>query len=39
MTTEERTDSSADAIENLLREERTFPPPAAFVSQANINDP
>src|ERR671919_610703 len=38
MTTEERTAGTTDAIENLLREERTFPPPAEFVAQANLND-
>ena len=26
-------------IENLLREERTFPPPASFAEQATANDP
>jgi acetyl-CoA synthetase len=38
MTTEERT-SSTDAIENLLREDRTFPPPPEFVERALINEP
>jgi acetyl-CoA synthetase len=36
MTTEERVES---AIENLLREDRTFPPPADFVANAVITDP
>jgi acetyl-CoA synthetase len=36
MTTEERTDAT---IENLLREDRTFPPPPAFVQNALQNDP
>jgi acetyl-CoA synthetase len=36
MTTEERVES---AIENLLREDRTFPPPADFVADAVITDP
>jgi acetyl-CoA synthetase len=35
MTTEERT---AATIENLLREERTFPPPAEFVANALLSD-
>ncbi|HEX2194856.1 MAG TPA: acetate--CoA ligase, partial [Candidatus Limnocylindria bacterium] len=41
MTTEARTDAGtvSDAIENLLREERTFPPPREFVSDALLNDP
>ena len=30
---------NADAIENLLREDRTFPPPAAFTADALIDDP
>jgi acetyl-CoA synthetase len=38
MTTEERTDASA-TIENLLREERTFPPSPEFVANALLNDP
>ncbi len=37
MTTEERTDAAT--IENLLREERTFPPPRDFVANALLNDP
>jgi acetyl-CoA synthetase len=28
-----------DAIENLMREERSFAPPAEFVAQANFSDP
>ncbi|MCW2949610.1 MAG: acs, partial [Thermoleophilia bacterium] len=31
--------ASGDAIENLLSEERTFAPPADFVSRANFADP
>src|SRR5687767_7310376 len=38
MTTDERT-ASTDAIENLLREDRTFPPPPEFVANALLNDP
>ena len=48
MTTEERTDEHRDrhpgqehveaTIENLLREERIFPPSLAFKEQANVND-
>jgi len=37
MTTEDRTDVAT--IENLLREERTFPPPAEFVANALLSDP
>jgi acetyl-CoA synthetase len=37
MTTEERTDAAT--IENLLREERTFPPPPEFVADALLSDP
>ncbi|HSK93291.1 MAG TPA: acetate--CoA ligase [Candidatus Angelobacter sp.] len=36
MTTEDRTDAAT--IENLLREERTFPPPAGFVADALLDD-
>jgi acetyl-CoA synthetase len=36
MATEERVES---AIENLLREDRTFPPPAAFTASALATDP
>jgi acetyl-CoA synthetase len=36
MTTEDRTDAAT--IENLLREERTFPPPSDFVAQAVLSD-
>ena len=36
MTTDERTDSAT--IENLMREERTFPPAPAFVDNALLND-
>jgi len=36
MTTEDRTDAAT--IENLLREERTFPPSEAFVGQALVSD-
>ncbi|MGH2429017.1 MAG: acetate--CoA ligase [Candidatus Limnocylindria bacterium] len=36
MTTEERTEAAT--IENLLREERTFPPPAEFTATALLND-
>ena len=36
MTTEEHIEST---IENLLREDRTFPPPQEFVSNALLNDP
>ena len=38
MTGDTRPDAGA-TIENLLREERTFPPPAEFTAQANANDP
>ena len=38
MTTEERS-ADVETIENLLREERTFPPSEAFVSAALLNDP
>jgi acetyl-CoA synthetase len=38
MTTEERS-AGTDAIENLLREDRTFPPSAEFVAQAGLSDP
>ncbi|MBW3612770.1 MAG: AMP-binding protein, partial [Chloroflexi bacterium] len=37
MTTEDRTDAAT--IENLLREDRTFPPPAEFVDEALLSDP
>jgi acetyl-CoA synthetase len=37
MTTEDRTDAAT--IENLLREERTFPPPREFVENALASDP
>jgi acetyl-CoA synthetase len=37
MTTEARHDEPT--IENLLREDRTFPPPAEFVANATANDP
>ncbi len=37
MTTEDRYDAAT--IENLLREERTFPPSEAFVANALLNDP
>jgi acetyl-CoA synthetase len=37
MTTQERTDAAT--IENLLREERTFPPPPEFVADALLDDP
>ena len=41
--TEERTArepaQGGDAIENLLREARTFPPPEGFVAQALLTDP
>ena len=37
MTTEDRNDAAT--IENLLREERTFPPSAEFVANALVNDP
>src|SRR5918999_1830883 len=37
MTTEERTDAAT--IENLLREERTFPPPSEFVARGLLKDP
>ena len=33
------TPATGDAIENLLSEERTFAPPAAFVERANFADP
>ena len=36
MTTEEHLEAT---IENLLREERTFPPPPEFVANALISDP
>jgi acetyl-CoA synthetase len=49
VTTEPRTDEHRDqhprqqhveaTIENLLREERSFPPPPEFVAQAIANDP
>jgi acetyl-CoA synthetase len=39
MTTEERAEPVADqAIENLLREERTFPPSVEFTDNALLND-
>ncbi|MFN2484783.1 MAG: acetate--CoA ligase [Candidatus Limnocylindria bacterium] len=38
MTTETRPETSA-TIENLLREDRTFPPPPEFAAQATVNDP
>ncbi|MDQ3879590.1 MAG: AMP-binding protein, partial [Chloroflexota bacterium] len=38
MTTEVRSDTSA-TIENLLREDRTFPPPPEFAARALVNDP
>ncbi|MEP6469161.1 MAG: acetyl-coenzyme A synthetase N-terminal domain-containing protein, partial [Chloroflexota bacterium] len=48
MSTEQRTNEQRDqqpgqepvegTIENLLREERSFPPPPDFVAQANFND-
>ncbi|MBI2777071.1 MAG: hypothetical protein HYX57_07385, partial [Chloroflexi bacterium] len=31
--------AEAATIENLLREERLFPPPAAFTAQATADDP
>src|SRR5438876_1209413 len=37
MTTEERVESAT--IENLLREDRTFPPPPDFVANALVTDP
>ncbi|HET9497476.1 MAG TPA: acetate--CoA ligase [Candidatus Limnocylindria bacterium] len=37
MTTEARHDEPT--IENLLREDRTFPPPAEFIANATANDP
>ena len=37
MATEERVESAT--IENLLREERTFPPPHEFAANALITDP
>jgi len=37
MTTEDRNDAAT--IENLLREERTFPPSEEFVANALLNDP
>ncbi len=37
MTTEAQPDEAT--IENLLREDRTFPPPAAFTAAATANDP
>jgi acetyl-CoA synthetase len=37
MTTEDRTDAAT--IENLLREERTFPPSEEFVANALLSDP
>ena len=37
MTTEERVESAT--IENLLREDRTFPPPRDFVASALVTDP
>ena len=37
MTTEERVESAT--IENLLREDRTFPPPTDFVANALVTDP
>ena len=40
MTTEQQTPGAESAtIENLLREERTFPPPAAFAANALLSDP
>ncbi len=38
MSTEERS-ADVETIENLLREERTFPPSEAFASAALLNDP
>ncbi len=38
MTTHEP-GASTDAIENLLREDRTFPPSSEFVANALLNDP
>ncbi len=38
MTTEERTDADAATIENLMSEERTFPPAPTFVDNALLND-
>ncbi|HSM37956.1 MAG TPA: acetyl-coenzyme A synthetase N-terminal domain-containing protein, partial [Candidatus Limnocylindrales bacterium] len=38
MTTDERS-ADVQTIENLLREERTFPPGADFLSAAHLNDP
>jgi acetyl-CoA synthetase len=39
MTTEERSASATgDAIENLLREERAFPPPESFTANALLDD-
>ena len=37
MTTEDRNDAAT--IENLLREERTFPPSEEFVANALLDDP
>ncbi|MCW2924625.1 MAG: hypothetical protein JWM98_2029, partial [Thermoleophilia bacterium] len=34
----EATETRGDAIENLMREDRTFAPPAAFVERANFPD-
>jgi acetyl-CoA synthetase len=40
MTTEERNQTAeAATIENLLREDRTFPPSSDFVADANASDP
>ena len=40
MTTEQTVEpASTQAIENLLREDRTFPPPAAFTANAVLTDP
>ena len=39
MVVEERSRRESATIENLLREERTFPPPPEFAAQATANDP
>jgi acetyl-CoA synthetase len=39
VTTKQSVEPAAQAIENLLREDRTFPPPADFRAKALLNDP
>ncbi|MCA1588448.1 MAG: acetate--CoA ligase [Chloroflexi bacterium] len=39
MSTDQSVEPAAQAIENLLREDRTFPPPAEFRARAVLKDP